>query len=246
MHAAVALKKNSEEGRAQEGNKCWQNQHKQCKNRNYFGAVWIWVRVGVGLGLGWELGLALRLGFELGVGVEVRAWNGDLVRLRIVPIYLMLNYDKMVIWVSFWLFIYFKSVLPPPKMTHYSLSSFSGTNLGLGSAKDSPSTVYPPTCWPTRSLLSTGKWIRMKTYLNWQQSKQTLTFAKGSEVKHLRWSTRSHCPQAVDPEFIVNAGLVKGDAGSWQLWLWGKVDRFIALVSSMLEYVCDLKENTQM
>lgn len=66
-----------------------------------FGAVWIWVRVGVGLGLGWELGLALRLGFELGVGVEVRAWIGDLVRLRIVPIYLMLNYDKMVIWVSF-------------------------------------------------------------------------------------------------------------------------------------------------
>lgn len=67
---------------------------KQCKNRNYFG-------FGLGLGLDWELGLALRLGFGSGVGVEVRAWKGDSVRLRIVPIYLMLNYDKMVIWVSF-------------------------------------------------------------------------------------------------------------------------------------------------
>lgn len=112
MHAAVALKKTVRK----EGHKKATNVDKTNTNSARIetisvqfgfglelGLDWVWVwswgwtgfGFGVGVGLGLELGLALRLGFE------VRAWIVDLVRLRIVPIYLIVNYDKMVIWVSF-------------------------------------------------------------------------------------------------------------------------------------------------
>lgn len=81
----------------------------------------------------------------------------------------LLNYDTMVNWVCFGVIQVFKMwklcAFKWKNQTRYKVQPLFLRHPGFEMSKcanNSPSTIYPLTCRPTRSLLSTGKCIHMK------------------------------------------------------------------------------------